>query len=170
MCRNWAYARITLACCTSTRAMLNRLFLPFMKGSIWSEVVLGWTYTFYDLWNLHPSSLNHSTEAIARKAARVERTSSASATRESNSVCEEPLYTSPFDDLSVQAGDKEFSTESEKGDSNVKERVIRVETSQTSTKPLSQCRTWAAGQSASRWDPLRLNALSWVPFKRKIGK
>lgn len=96
------------------------------------------------------SPLNHSTEAIAKKAARVERTSSASATRESNSVCEEPLYTSPFDDLSVQAGDKEFSTESEKGDSNVKERVIRVETSQTSTKPLSQCRTWAAGQSASR--------------------
>ncbi|GER39104.1 DNA-directed RNA polymerase [Striga asiatica] len=52
-----------------------------------------------------PSSLNHSTEAIAKKAARVERTSSASATesRESNSVCdtvkvkEEPatsLYTS----------------------------------------------------------------------------
>ena len=99
------------------------------------------------------SPLNHSTEAIAKKAARVERTSSsssASATRESNSVCEEPLYTSPFDDLSVQAGDKEFSTESEKGDSNVKERVIRVETSLTSTKPLSQCRTWAAGQSASR--------------------
>ena len=31
-------------------------------------------------------------------------------------------------------------------------------------------RTWAAGQSAYRWDLLRLNALSWVPFKRQIGK
>lgn len=73
-----------------------------------------------------PSSLLHSTEAIAKKAARVERTSSSSsasatATRESNSVCEEPLYTSPFDDLSVQAGATEVSTESEKGDSNVKD-------------------------------------------------
>lgn len=74
------------------------------RSSVWRTISIALSRRSFN------SPLLHSTEAIAKKAARVERTSSsssASATRESNSVCEEPLYTSPFDDLSVQAGANE---------------------------------------------------------------